>query len=504
MFRSQFSIWLIAGGTCKLLCVMSLLCMLASCQWRDAKAVIATADSLDVTEHVIYSDTAALGGVIRKLDNPVGRIFQRNTLGKAYYYMGRNLEDYYQQVAEAAECYIEADRLQIDDPIYKGRINSCMGYICAQNNSDSLALVFYNRASEDFAESGDEWRYAQSLLNISKIQTNLYKFTESDSILHIAHTYNYLDSEYRARYLETKGLYFYKQQQYDSALVYFQYGLDYRKRTEQTGFCYLKLMQIYYNKRDMLQAIKYAQYIIELSNNPNYLVNAYYCLMQDAKEKNNTPLLSKYSHARADAQKLLTQNVQKSAAAMPLLENYMQNPHPWRWVWITIIFFIVLCSSLIICIIVYRKYAAIHLNDATICLQEANKTIDNLSMLVKEQEVVRSETKTSYCLDKSINAIRTEFPAPSNKWNDYKRLKKDINPWLHNWLWALDQFSLADREKILCIYLLLYPHLSTAKLAEYMNYDKDGIRVFKTRIAQKLGIKSSQIPSFVRELLIKE
>lgn len=500
MFRSQFSIWLIAGGTCKLLCVMSLLCMLASCQWRDAKAVIATADSLDVTEHVIYDDTAALGGVIRKLDNPVGRIFQRNTLGKAYYYMGRNLEDYYQQVAEAAECYIEADRLQIDDPIYKGRINSCMGYICAQNNSDSLALVFYDRASEDFAESGDEWRYAQSLLNISKIQTNLYKFTESDSILHIAHTYNYLDSEYRARYLETKGLYFYKQQQYDSALVYFQYGLDYRKRTEQTGFCYLKLMQIYYNKRDMLQAIKYAQYIIELSNNPNYLVNAYYCLMQDAKEKNNTPLLSKYSHARADAQKLLTQNVQKSAAAMPLLENYMQNPHPWRWVWITIIFFIVLCSSLIICIIVYRKYAAIHLNDATTRVQDVTNLLHNANEKIVELEEYENKQRSEYNFDKCLTTLRTYYPQPCRRWVDYYQLKKDVEQYLHDWILKLEKLNLSEREKVFCILTLLYPHASTAEMATYVCYAPNGIRVLKYRLAKKIGIKTSKLFDFLYKL----
>ena len=52
--------------------------------------MIATADSIDQTEHVIYDDTAALGRAIRSLDNPFGRLFQRNTLGKAYYYMGRN------------------------------------------------------------------------------------------------------------------------------------------------------------------------------------------------------------------------------------------------------------------------------------------------------------------------------------------------------------------------------------------------------------------------------
>ena len=120
--------------------------------------MIAMADSIDQMHHVIYDDTAALGQTIRQLDNPFGRLFMRNTLGKAYYYMGRNLEDSYQQIAEAAECYIEADRLQIDDPIYRGRVNSCMGYICAYNNSDSLALIFYERASENFQKSGNEWR----------------------------------------------------------------------------------------------------------------------------------------------------------------------------------------------------------------------------------------------------------------------------------------------------------------------------------------------------------
>ena len=125
--------------------------LLASCGWQEAKDVIATADSLDQTEHVIYDDTAALGQTIRTLDNPVGRLLMSNTLGKAYYFMGRNysLSD---QIVEAAECYIEADRLQIDDPIYRGRVNSCMGYICAQNDNDSLALIFYERAHEDFVE----------------------------------------------------------------------------------------------------------------------------------------------------------------------------------------------------------------------------------------------------------------------------------------------------------------------------------------------------------------
>ncbi len=502
MSKSHHEISHLSSCMYHILCVLGLTFLFSSCYLHEAKEVIVVADSVDQNHHVIYDDTATLGRAIHCLDNPFGRGLMSNTLGKAYYYMGRNLEDCHQQVARAAKCYIEADRLQIDDPIYRGRVNSCMGYICAQNNNDSLALIFYERASEDFKESENEWYYTHNLLNVIPCCINLHLFTKTDSLLQIAQTY-LIDSAYQARYYETKGLYFYERQQYDSALVYFERGLNYWKSEEEKCFSYLKQVQIYLKLNVLEQALPYAQLITEHSDNPNYLVNAYYCLMLEANRRNDVQSLNQYSHTRTDVQRLLREAMVKDAEATPLLENYLQNPHPWRWVWITIVSFIVLCGFLIICIIVYRRHVAIHLNNATTRLQEANKTIDNLSMRVREQEVVESETKASYYFNKSINAVRSEFPAPSNKWNDYKRLKKDIDPWLHNWLRALDQLNLADREKIFCIYTLLYPHLSTAKLADYMNYNKAGIRVFKTRMVQKLGIKSSQLPSFLRKLLIK-
>lgn len=262
----------------KLFCALGMLCVCSSCQWREAQEVIAKADSLDQIEHVIYDDTAALRNVIRCLDNPFSRVLMSNTLGKAYYYMGRNysLSD---QIAEAADCYIEADRLQIDDPIYRGRVNSCMGYICAQNNNDSLALIFYERASEDFKESGNEWRYAQMLLDCSERHINLHKYCVADSLLQIAQSYQ-LDSSYQARYYETKGLYFYEQQQHDSALVYFQKGLDYWQSEQDKCFSWLKIMQAYYVRDEELDsAVYYAQKIVSISENPNYVSNAYYCLM---------------------------------------------------------------------------------------------------------------------------------------------------------------------------------------------------------------------------------
>ena len=47
-------------------------------------------------------------------------------------------------------------------------MNSCMGYICVQNNNYSLALIFYEGSNKAFKESGNDWYYAQSLLNLSQ------------------------------------------------------------------------------------------------------------------------------------------------------------------------------------------------------------------------------------------------------------------------------------------------------------------------------------------------
>ena len=117
---------------------------IASCgRWHKVDAVIAMADSIDQNHHVIYDDTVALRNVIHTLNNPLGRTFKRSTLGKAFYYMGRNLEDDYSQVTRAAECYVAADWLKIDDPIYRGRVNSCISGICSNYNQDTLALLFY-------------------------------------------------------------------------------------------------------------------------------------------------------------------------------------------------------------------------------------------------------------------------------------------------------------------------------------------------------------------------
>lgn len=472
--------------------VVLLLCFSSCSSWHEAERVIAMADSIDQTEHVIYSDTAVLGKTIRTLDNPFGRLFKSNTLGKAYYYMGRNYS-LSNQIVEAAGCYIEADRLQIDDPIYRGRVNSNMAYICAQNNNDSLALIFYERASNDFKESGNEWRYSQMLLTVAHHRINLHQFLIADSLLQIAKSHQ-LDSSYQARYYETYGLYFYEQQQYDSALVYFNRGLEYWKTEEERCFSYLKKMQAYYwGDISIDSTMHYARKLILISNNPNYISNAYYCLMHDAKEKNDAQLLSTYSHARSDAQKLLRDCMIKDAEALPLLEEYLKNPYPLRWVWIMLATILLVCIILFVGAVVYRKRNRI-----------AYEQIDKLSTYVENQEALLSQELYYRQFGEKLSNIVDRYHAPHKRWKEYKTLKRDLSPWLHTWMCKLDTLPLSEREKIFCTISLVYSHMTDIEIAEYLCYDKHGIRVFKQRIAKKIGTTSADLLDFLRNLPVNE
>ena len=462
--------------------MLGLVCGLASCSWHEAKEVIALADSLDQNEHVIYDDTTALGRAIRSLDNPFGRVLMSNTLGKAYYYMGRNLS-FANEIADAAKCYIEADRLQIDDPIYRGRVNVCIGNICAQNSCDSLALIFYERASEIFQESGNDWYYAHTLLDKSESRIYIRDYAVADTLLQIAQSYK-LDSAYRARYLETHGLYFYAQQQYDSALIYFNQGLNYWQFESEKCFSYLKILQVYYDLNQLHLAIPYAKFIVEHSTSPNYIANAYYCLMQDAKNKNNTELLSQFSHARADAQQELREYMLQDAEALPLLEEYLQNPHPLRWVWIVITCFVALCGILFIGIIVFRKKNIVR-------LQLVRTKIDNLSTRLKMQETICETQKQQIDFEIYLNGIRAKYHFPQKQWKDYMQLEKDINPYLQDWLKELKHINLTQKEQIFCIYSLIYPQLSLQELSNYMDYSYAGLRVLKSRLLKNKNISSA-------------
>jgi hypothetical protein len=259
-------------------------------------------------------------------------------------------------------------------------------------------------------------------------------------------------------------------------------------------------MQIYLDMNNLSQAVLYARLLLEHSSYPNHLANAYYCLMLFAKSQNNTEQLSVYAHLRSDAQKMLRTVASKYTIAVSYLAEYLLNPYPRRWFWVTISGSAMLCVLLVLGIIVHRRYTIVKLQESVVSLQEANEKIDALSTRLEKQK--KEQNSNDY--DQYILKILKKYPTPPNRWNEYSLLKKDVDPYLHDWLIALEQLGLTNREKVFCVLVFVYSTLPMSKIADYMNITEKAVRVLKTRIVQKLGIASGQLHDYLRRMINAE
>ena len=309
----------------KILLVALLVMSCTSCaRWCEAKMVIAEADSLLGNEKRITRDTAALNFAIETLNGPLGYLFAKQELAKAYYFMGRNFY-YANDFATAAEYYILCDRMNPSDSMYKGRINSCMGFICKQDSCFEEALVFYERANNAFEKTGDKRRVANGLVSIAELYVNLKDYSKADSVLNIAAGYD-IDSAYYARGVDVYALALYNQQLYDSALVLLLGIKDYPRNIDARCYSYLMIARCYNQLLKIDKAKYYAEYVITHSYNSSFRSNAYYILIQSAEIEGNINQLAEYSKCREDEDRNLQHVSESYAQASVKLREYINNP----------------------------------------------------------------------------------------------------------------------------------------------------------------------------------
>ncbi len=469
--------------------VVATACTLPSTR-KEALRTIATADSLDNT-HQLYSDTVALRLAIRALNKPISRDIHRNALASAYYYMGRNLSNA-NAITEATDCYIACDRLHPDDLILRGRVNACMAYICSQQSEDSLALCFYQRSSEAFCQSSNDWYYAHSLLNICERYCNLHLFHQADSVWRLADTF-LLDNAYSARLLETRGLYFYEQQRYDSALTYFFHAQTFSTDTEAQCYTAMKIIQSYESQNLLHMALPYAEYIIAHSHNPNFLSNAYYCIIAQAEYDGDFARGIEYTHLREDNTRLLTQRKGTYAQAVLKLQNYLAIPyslHPWK-INICIIFFF---CTILLGMVYYRKRC---LKRKDIQLKEAEKLLSRQTVSLQQHLDTIQELSKTISIDRTpdimehIAHFRSQHPQPDKSWLDYPTLKNAVCSTLPCFCTRLERLQLNEKEIIVCIHLLIYNNFTLNQLANSLCYAPNSIRTIKGRIAKKVGVNNA-------------
>lgn len=460
-----------------LLVAMMLMSITSCARWREAKAVIAEADRL-LGEGVIMRDTAALADVIKALDNPIGRVIAREELTEAYYLMGRNLDDYCRDFATAADYYIEADRLQTKELVLRGRINSCMGFICKQDSCFKEALEFYERANEAFYESDDERRYAIGLLSIAEQHINLKEYAQADSILQIADNYE-IDSAYYAMLLETKGIYFFGLQQYDSALTYLLSIENYPRPIEAKCYSYMKIMQIYIRQNNYKLADRYACFIIEQTKTPNYKTNAYYTLLRIKEKSNDSRYLANLSYLRKDKDVKIRYESETYAQAAIKLKAYLDNPYPYL-----LINWCIFCSMVAIlslCIVAYTLHKR---NQGT-----SHKTTEILR-LQEEKSIADRKLFERQIFDYSVHFTSIDA------WKDSHKLREQANIYCGNIFYRLEEnYHLSEQDIKICLMVLL--DFSREQMANYLYVQPNTISKAKNKIAKQLGTSSAQLREFL-------
>lgn len=459
-----------------------LLGSVTSCQsWREARNTMIQADSL-LANGVIIQDTAILADVIDTWDHFIVRFITRNKLAKAYYLMGRNMDDYHHHYADAADFYIQADRLNTRDHILRGRINSCMGFICKQDSCFEEACKFYERSSRAFKEAGNDWYYAHNLLNIAEQYVNLKEYNKADSILQIANNYD-IDSTYHAMLIETRGLYFFALQQYDSALTYFLSIENFSRPLEARCYSYMKIMQIYNQMHDYSNAIEYAKYIILHSSNPNYRLNAYYHLIDYAKMHDDMELLTNYSHERDDENRVVRQNAELYAQASAKLKSYILNPNPYGVIYLCFAGAIILFLILVVfAYIIYKRH------------QSVSRKNEEMVYSQEEQRIAKRKLFERKIFDHSVYFLQP------NIWKDTNKLREQANIYCGNIFYRLEEtYHFSEQEMKICLMVLL--EFPREQMANYLYVQPNTISKAKGKIAKILGTTSSDLRNFLIDFL---
>ena len=484
----------------KMLLITSLVMSCTSCaRWREAKAVIAEADSL-LEKGVIIKDTAALSGGICTLENLMGRVFAKEELTKMYYLMGRNLDDYYHNFSDAADFYIKADRMKTKDWVLRGRINSCMGFICKQDSSFAEALEFYERANNAFEKTGDKRRVANGLVSIAEQYVNLKDYAKADSVLKIAAGYD-VDSAHYARMVDVYALSLYNQQLYDSALVHLLSIKDYPRNLDARCYSYQLIMHCYEFQNQLIECPYYAQYIINNSKNPSFRSNAYFFLMYDAKNRNAVEELARHSTCREDEDRNLQHVSESYAQASVKLREYINNPiHIHIKEILIVLFFIIVLA--VWAIWYSRKRINIKIaSQKKLMEQEITKWKDGILQKMNEEKAISEIEKRKMILNVVMD-YADEFAIDKPIWDTDTKLFRLADSCFGFIIYRLKHtYHLRNSELKICLMVLLdFPNKEIARI---VSYKEDSYPTIKRRLATKLGTSSTEMRNFLLDLIVK-
>ena len=440
-----------------------------------------TADSLDA-QGVIYCDTAAFQSVILTYDRPVVRCLKHSDLGKAYYYLGRNYEDYHQRYLSAAKCYTRSDQCHMSDPIMRGRVNSCMAYMCSLSGEHTLALDFAQKALDCYEHPENSGYYIDGLLNIVQLFSNAQMYNSVDSLLSIVYTFA-LDSNTLTRFYEQKGYYYYDLQQYDSALQYFHRSLNVLVCNPNKFYTLHCIMEAHFLLQHMDSAANYAHLVLQ-SSHSLLRANACYVLMEDAEQRGDAEAVAEYAHLRADLQKEVGSTRSDREEGAKYIKQY--NAHQSNIGKRALLIFIGIVFAIsVLFAIAYTYYKR---------LTRARKEATH-----RTQEMHQQQAKTIEKLEKQLDLFAEYMEQHDEVWADDAAFLNTINLYLWNMADTLRaSYHLSVQDIKICVMTLL--NMSRKEMAAKLFRAESSIPQMRARVAQKAGVSTQEL----RDFLIKQ
>ena len=454
--------------------------------WYEAEQIVAMADNIDA-EHEVYSDTFALRRVAGQWDKPIIRILKHNALGRVYYYLGRNYDDFYCDYISAAQCYIQSDRLGMDSPLARGRVNACMGYICSQHNADSLALWYNARALRCFQTAGDSFYCASTLLTLSVSYASLGDYAKSDSLWQAADRYALSDTDFEEYRCDSRIYYFMHRSEYDSALVWLQ------KVPPTTSLRLVQCARAWEHVGRMDSAVWYAEQVIARSVDRAHRVGAYYILHEQAVADGDMQRANELAAVRMGEMRQQTQEMAGKLSAVHALQTYREQCERgtiWQWLWGMLVLLGAIGIGSIF--IGYKRFVRLRLHESDLTQQLHDMT---------QAQAVHLQQK-SEAMETTLSQKKPLFAIGNCIWQDEKNLTQQADSHLFNIYTRLhEQYGIDMQDFRICLLTLF--DASRSEIAETIHRAVSSVPKLRSNTAKKLGTSNTQLRAFLIRYLVE-
>ena len=353
--------------------------------------------------------------------------------------------------------FIAATRVRSHEYIFKARSYSNIATMCRIVERHDLAYTFYEQSLHQFELAQDTLAQAYALNNMSWEQAVMTHKCEAflliDSALSLCS-----DTAVQHKVLESRAAAYLYAAELDSALLCTLNPPQPSVYLDMVrALAFALLMQ-----ND--SAVVYARRVLPQTENPRYLDDIYYILMQcdSSVVADDLRLLSS---KRADVQRSLERNNPEWMEAIRIAETSLQPQQPSMkpgFIALLIAIPMILLTILTILFLRWRK--------------RRRDSIENQCRILRQSPNLREELQ----------------------WNDYPQFSAICNQRLGGIVTKLENRELTEREIRICVLVLI--GLSYAQMAEVLFRAESGIGKDKYLVAKHLGVSVKDLQNTLRNI----